>query len=57
MQIANPIYDVVFKYLLQNNELAILILSTILEEKIMALVFCPRKLPWRWRTACSLCIG
>jgi len=57
MQIANPIYDVVFKYLLQNNELPILILSTILEEKIMALVFCPRKLPWRWRTACSLCIG
>jgi len=32
MQIANPIYDVVFKYLMQNNKIAILILSTILSS-------------------------
>jgi len=31
MRIANPIYDVVFKYLMQDNEAAILILSTLLE--------------------------
>ncbi|WP_218068371.1 hypothetical protein, partial [Candidatus Thiosymbion oneisti] len=43
MQIANPIYDVVFKYLMQNNEIAILILSTILEEEIMALDFLPQE--------------
>ena len=43
MQIANPIYDVVFKYLLQNNEIAILILSTILDEEIMALDFLPQE--------------
>ncbi len=43
MRIANPIYDVVFKYLLRNNELAILILSTILEEEIIALDFLPQE--------------
>ncbi len=43
MQIANPIYDVVFKYLLQNNEIAILILSTILEEEIIALELLPQE--------------
>ncbi|WP_133512298.1 hypothetical protein [Candidatus Thiosymbion oneisti] len=43
MQIANPIYDVVFKYLMQNNEIAILILSTILDEEIMALDFLPQE--------------
>nr|VFJ66339.1 MAG: hypothetical protein BECKDK2373B_GA0170837_11664 [Candidatus Kentron sp. DK] len=43
MQIANPIYDVVFKYLMQNNEAAILILSTILEEEITALDLLPQE--------------
>ena len=43
MQIANPIYDVVFKYLMQNNEVAILILSTILEEEILALDLLPQE--------------
>ncbi len=43
MQIANPIYDVVFKYLLQNNEIAILVLSTILEEEIIALDLLPQE--------------
>ncbi|MCB2262128.1 MAG: ELKS/Rab6-interacting/CAST family protein [Candidatus Thiosymbion ectosymbiont of Robbea hypermnestra] len=43
MRIANPIYDVVFKYLLQNNEIAILILSTILDEEIIALDLLPQE--------------
>nr|VFK48236.1 MAG: hypothetical protein BECKTC1821E_GA0114239_110610 [Candidatus Kentron sp. TC] len=43
MQIANPIYDVVFKYLMQNNEVAILILTTILEEEILALDLLPQE--------------
>jgi len=43
MRIANPIYDVVFKYLMQNNELATLILSTILEEEILSLNLLPQE--------------
>nr|VFK21278.1 MAG: PD-(D/E)XK nuclease family transposase [Candidatus Kentron sp. LPFa] len=43
MQIANPIYDVVFKHLMQNNEIAILILSTILEEEILSLDLLPQE--------------
>nr|VFK73649.1 MAG: PD-(D/E)XK nuclease family transposase [Candidatus Kentron sp. UNK] len=43
MQIANPIYDVVFKYLMQDNEAATLILSTILEEEITALDLLPQE--------------
>ena len=43
MYIANPIYDVVFKYLMQNNEIAILILSTILDEEILSLELMPQE--------------
>nr|VFK43055.1 MAG: PD-(D/E)XK nuclease family transposase [Candidatus Kentron sp. SD]VFK48648.1 MAG: PD-(D/E)XK nuclease family transposase [Candidatus Kentron sp. SD] len=43
MQIANPIYDVVFKYLMGNNEIAIQILSTILEEDIISLDLLPQE--------------
>nr|VFK02755.1 MAG: PD-(D/E)XK nuclease family transposase [Candidatus Kentron sp. H]VFK02977.1 MAG: PD-(D/E)XK nuclease family transposase [Candidatus Kentron sp. H]VFK05676.1 MAG: PD-(D/E)XK nuclease family transposase [Candidatus Kentron sp. H] len=43
MQIANPIYDVVFKHLMQNNEIAILILSTILDEEILTLELLPQE--------------
>ncbi|WP_089723913.1 hypothetical protein [Candidatus Thiosymbion oneisti] len=43
MQIANPIYDVVFKYLMQNNEIATLILSTILEQEILSLDLLPQE--------------
>ena len=43
MQIANPIYDVVFKYLMQNNDIAILVLSTILEEDIISLDLLPQE--------------
>ena len=33
MQIANPIYDITFKYLMENEEIAKDILSVILNEK------------------------
>lgn len=39
MQIANPIYDVVFKYLMEDNKIAKIMLSSIIEEKIIALEF------------------
>ena len=41
MLIANPIYDVVFKYLLDDNKIAKLILSLILKRKILKLEFKP----------------
>ena len=39
MQIANPIYDVVFKYLLEDNKIARLFISAIIGEKIVSLEF------------------
>jgi len=39
MQIANPIYDVVFKYLLEDNRIAKIFLSAIIGEKIETLEF------------------
>jgi len=41
MQIANPIYDVVFKYLLDDNRIAKLIISAIIGEEIEELDFRP----------------
>ena len=43
MQIANPIYDVVFKYLLEDSESAILLLSAIIGESIEKLEFLPQE--------------
>jgi len=42
-EIANPIYDVVFKYLMEDSEIAKLILSTIIDEKIESLEFSPQE--------------
>ena len=39
MHIANPIYDVVFKYMLEDNKVAKLFLSAIIGEKIEYLAF------------------
>lgn len=39
--IPNPLYDVVFKYLMEDNESAIIILSTLINEKIKKLTFEP----------------
>ncbi len=38
MKIANPVYDVVFKYLMENNAIAIDMLSVILNVEIISLV-------------------
>ncbi len=38
-KIANPIYDVVFKYLLSDNKIAKLMLSTIIGKKVVKLQF------------------
>ena len=37
MKIANPIYDVVFKYLMEDSKIAKLLISTIIGEKILTL--------------------
>jgi hypothetical protein len=41
MQIANPIYDVVFKYLMDDNRIAKLIISKIIDQEIVSLDFQP----------------
>ncbi len=41
MHIANPIYDVVFKYLMDDSKIAKLIISTIINEEIEELTFIP----------------
>ncbi len=43
MQIANPIYDVVFKFLMEDKDSAILLLSTIINETIESLDFLPQE--------------
>ena len=43
MYIANPIYDTVFKYLLEDNALAKLLIGGILQEEILSLEFRPQE--------------
>ena len=43
MQIANPIYDAVFKYLMEDKKIAKLFLSTIIEEEIVTIDFLPKE--------------
>jgi hypothetical protein len=43
MQIANPIYDVVFKFLLEDSASAKLLLSAIINESIASLDFLPQE--------------
>jgi hypothetical protein len=43
MQIANPIYDVVFKYLMEDSKVAKLIISAIIDEEIESLEFKPQE--------------
>jgi hypothetical protein len=44
MEIANPIYDVVFKYLMEDNKVAKIILSTLTDLDIIDLEFLPQEL-------------
>jgi hypothetical protein len=43
MKIANPIYDVVFKYLMDDNKIAKLVISKIIGEEIESLDFQPKE--------------
>lgn len=43
MQIANPIYDVVFKYLMEDSKIAKLMISSIIGENIEELAFMPQE--------------
>jgi hypothetical protein len=43
MKIANPIYDVVFKYLMDDNKIAKLMISKIIGEEIESLDFQPKE--------------
>ena len=43
MQIANPIYDVVFKYLMDDNKIAKLMISKIIGEEVESLEFQPQE--------------
>ena len=43
MQIANPIYDVVFKYLMEDGKIAKLMISSIIGENIEELAFLPQE--------------
>ena len=44
MEIANPIYDVVFKYLMEDAKSAKLLLSALLEKSIIEIQFLPQEL-------------
>ena len=44
IQIANPIYDAVFKFMMNDNEVAKLLLSAIIGQPIQQLVFQPTEL-------------
>ncbi len=43
MKIANPIYDVVFKYLMEDSKVAKLLIGAIINEKISELSFFPQE--------------
>mgnify|MGYP001182393573 FL=1 len=43
IQIANPIYDVVFKYLMEDAKVAKLLLSAIIGEEVTVLEFLPQE--------------
>ena len=44
MQIANPIYDTIFKYLMEDIEIAKIILSAILNEEILTVEVKPQEM-------------
>jgi hypothetical protein len=43
MEIANPIYDVAFKYLMEDNDIARLIISTIIKQNVISLELRPQE--------------
>jgi hypothetical protein len=45
--IANPIYDTVFKKLMENNRIAKFFISTILKEEVVSVVVCPQEFTYK----------
>ena len=43
MQIANPIYDVVFKYLMEDSKSAKILISSLIQEEIITIDFLPQE--------------
>ena len=43
MEIANPIYDAVFKYLMEDSESAITLISTIIKQEVVSLELRPQE--------------
>jgi len=43
MYIANPLYDVVFKYMMEDNKVAKKFISAIIDEKVVELTFLPQE--------------
>ena len=49
MRIANPIYDVVFKYMMEDLKVAKAFISAIIGEEVVELDFCPQELVVRYK--------
>jgi len=49
MRIANPIYDVVFKYMMEDLKVAKTFISAIIGEEVLELDFCPQELTIKYR--------
>ena len=45
--IANPIYDTVFKKLMENNRIAKFFISTILKEEVVSVTICPQEFTYK----------
>jgi len=49
MLIANPIYDVVFKYMMEDLKVAKTFVSAIIGEKVEELDFCPQEIATKYK--------
>ena len=49
MRIANPIYDVVFKYMMEDLKVAKTFISAIIGEEVQRLQFCPQELTVKYK--------
>jgi hypothetical protein len=54
MYIVNPIYDVAFKYLMEDNRVAKLLISTIIGEEVLELDFAPQEYTLRTEQLCTV---
>ncbi|MDR1980856.1 MAG: hypothetical protein LBQ39_04440 [Tannerellaceae bacterium] len=54
MYIANPIYDVAFKYLMEDNKVAKQVISTIINEEVLELDFAPQEHTYRSEKSCTV---